>query len=167
MKEMYCILSADEKWGIGKDNRLLVSIPADMKQFREKTEGNVVIMGRKTLESFPKGLPLKNRVNIVLSSKTEASGNGEIVVRSVGEALEEVKKYPDKKIFVIGGSSIYEQFLPYVDTVYVTRIDRTYDADSYFPNLDEDENWEIASESEEQTCFDLTYRYVTYQRKKS
>ena len=60
-----------------------------------------------------------------------------------------------------------EKFLPYVDTVYVTRIDRTYDADSYFPNLDEDENWEIASESEEQTCFDLTYRYVTYQRKKS
>ena len=163
---MYCILSADQKWGIGKDNGLLVSIPADMKQFRQHTEGNVVIMGRKTLESFPKGLPLKNRVNIVLSSNAEASGNGEIVVRSVEEAVSEAGKYPDKKIYVIGGSSIYAQFLPYVDTVYVTKIDHTYEADSYFPNLDEDPEWEIKEESDEQTYFDLTYHYVTYVRVK-
>ena len=163
---MYCILSADQKWGIGKDNGLLVSIPADMKQFRQHTEGNVVIMGRKTLESFPKGLPLKNRVNIVLSSNAVASGNGEIVVRSVEEAVSEAGKYPDKKIYVIGGSSIYAQFLPYVDTVYVTKIDHTYEADSYFPNLDEDPEWEIKEESDEQTYFDLTYHYVTYVRVK-
>ena len=140
---MYCILSADENWGIGKDNKLLVSIPADMKMFREKTIGNVVIMGRKTLESFPKGLPLKDRVNIVLSTKGEPSGNGEIIVRSVEEAIEEAKKYPDKKVFVIGGGSIYKQFLPYVDTAYVTKIDHAYDADAFFPNLDEDEEWVI------------------------
>ena len=152
---MYCILSADENWGIGKDNKLLVSIPADMKMFREKTIGNVVIMGRKTLESFPKGLPLKDRVNIVLSSKGEESGNGEIIVRSVEEAIEEAKKYPDKKIFVIGGGSIYKQFLPYVDTAYVTKIDHAYDADTFF----------LTEESDEQVCFDIVYTFRTYERK--
>ena len=162
---MYCILSADENWGIGKDNKLLVSIPADMKMFREKTIGNVVIMGRKTLESFPKGLPLKDRVNIVLSSKGEESGNGEIIVRSVEEAIEEAKKYPDKKIFVIGGGSIYKQFLPYVDTAYVTKIDHAYDADTFFPNLDEDNEWELTEESDEQVCFDIVYTFRTYERK--
>ncbi|MBR3040066.1 MAG: dihydrofolate reductase [Lachnospiraceae bacterium] len=162
---MYCILSADENWGIGKDNKLLVSIPADMKMFREKTIGNVVIMGRKTLESFPKGLPLKDRVNIVLSSKGEESGNGEIIVRSVEEAVEEAKKYPDKKIFVIGGGSIYKQFLPYVDTAYVTKIDHAYDADTFFPNLDEDNEWELTEESDEQVCFDIVYTFRTYERK--
>ena len=162
---MYCILSADENWGIGKDNKLLVSIPADMKMFREKTTGNVVIMGRKTLESFPKGLPLKDRVNIVLSSKGEESGNGEIIVRSVEEAVEEAKKYPDKKIFVIGGGSIYKQFLPYVDTAYVTKIDHAYDADTFFPNLDEDNEWELTEESDEQVCFDIVYTFRTYERK--
>ena len=136
-----------------------------MKQFREKTSGNVVIMGRKTLESFPNGLPLKNRVNIVLSKNAEASGNGEIVVRSVEEAIAEAEKYPEKEIYVIGGGSIYEQFLPYVDTVYVTKIDKAYEADTHFPNLDKDADWEITEESEEQTYFDLIYTYVTYKRK--
>ncbi len=162
---MKCILSADQNWGIGKGNSLLVSIPSDMKQFREKTSGNVVIMGRKTLESFPNGLPLKNRVNIVLSKNAEASGNGEIVVRSVEEAIAEAEKYPEKEIYVIGGGSIYEQFLPYVDTVYVTKIDKAYEADTHFPNLDKDADWEITEESEEQTYFDLIYTYVTYKRK--
>ncbi|MBR4580736.1 MAG: dihydrofolate reductase [Lachnospiraceae bacterium] len=162
---MKCILSADLNWGIGKGNSLLVSIPSDMKQFREKTQGNVVIMGRKTLESFPNGLPLKNRVNIVLTKNGKDSGNGEIIVRSVEEAIAEAEKYPDKEIFVIGGGSIYKQFLPYVDTVYVTKIDKAYEADTYFPNLDEDPEWEIAEESEEQTYFDLIYTYVTYVRK--
>ena len=165
-QKMKCILSADKNWGIGKGNALLVSIPSDMKQFREKTSGNVVIMGRKTLESFPGGLPLKNRVNIVLSRNGVSSGNGEIVVHSVEEALEEAKKYSDKEIYVIGGGAIYEQFLPYVDTAYVTRIDRSFEADTFFPNLDEDDAWEITGESEEQTYFDLIYTYVTYERKK-
>ena len=163
---MKCILSADANWGIGKNNSLLVSIPSDMKQFREKTSGNVVIMGRKTLESFPNGLPLKNRVNIVLTKNGKDSGNGEVLVRSVEEAMEEAARYPDKEIYVIVGGSIYKQFLPYVDTVYVTRIDKEYEADTFFPDLDKDPGWEISEESEEQTYFDLIYTYVTYVRKK-
>jgi dihydrofolate reductase len=84
----------------------------------------------------------------------------------VEEAMEEAARYPDKEIYVIGGGSIYKQFLPYVDTVYVTRIDKEYEADTFFPDLDKDPGWEISEESEEQTYFDLIYTYVTYVRKK-
>lgn len=164
---MNCIVAVDSNWGIGYKNELLVSIPADMKLFREKTTGNVIIMGRKTLESFPNGLPLKNRVNIMLTKNGEASGNGEIVVHSVEEAIEEAKKYEDKEIYVIGGASIYEQFLPYVDKAYVTKIDHAYQADTYFPNLDRMEEWEMTEESDEQTYFDLIYTFAVYERKKA
>lgn len=165
MGTISCIAAVDANWGIGKNNTLLVSIPSDMKNFRTITSGNVVIMGRKTLESFPNGLPLKNRVNIVLSKNAEASGNGEIVVRSVEEALTEASKYEDKEIFIIGGESIYRQFLPYCTKAILTKIDHAYEADAYFPNLDQDEEWEIAEESEEQTYFDLPYTFTTYVRK--
>lgn len=163
---MNCIVAVDANWGIGYKNDLLVSIPADMKMFREKTTGNVIIMGRKTLESFPNGLPLKNRVNIMLTKSGEASGNGEIVVHSVEEAVEEAKKYEDKEVYVIGGASIYEQFLPYVDKAYVTKIDHAYVADTYFPNLDLNEDWEMTQESDEQTYFDLIYTFAVYERKR-
>ena len=163
---MNCIVAVDANWGIGYKNDLLVSIPADMKMFREKTTGNVIIMGRKTLESFPNGLPLKNRVNIMLTKSGEASGNGEIVVHSVEEAVEEAKKYEDKEVYVIGGASIYEQFLPYVDKAYVTKIDHAYVADTYFPNLDLNEDWEMTEESDEQTYFDLIYTFAVYERKR-
>ena len=165
MGTISCIAAVDANWGIGKNNTLLVSIPSDMKNFRTITSGNVVIMGRKTLESFPNGLPLKNRVNIVLSKNAEASGNGEIVVRSVEEALTEASKYEDKEIFIIGGESIYKQFLPYCTKAILTKIDHAYEADAYFPNLDQDEEWKIAEESEEQTYFDLPYTFTTYVRK--
>ncbi len=162
---MNCIVAVDENWGIGYKNELLVSIPADMKLFREKTTGNVIIMGRKTLESFPNGLPLKNRVNIMLTKSEETSGNGEIVVHSVEEAVAEAGKYEDKEVYVIGGASIYEQFLPYVDKAYVTKIDHAYQADTYFPNLDQNDEWEMTEESEEQTYFDLVYTFCVYERK--
>ena len=162
---MNCIVAVDENWGIGYKNELLVSIPADMKLFREKTTGNVIIMGRKTLESFPNSLPLKNRVNIMLTKSGEASGNGEIVVHSVEEAVAEAGKYEDKEVYVIGGASIYEQFLPYVDKAYVTKIDHAYQADTYFPNLDRNDEWEMTEESEEQTYFDLVYTFCVYERK--
>jgi dihydrofolate reductase len=165
VKNISAIAAVDANWGIGKNNALLVSIPSDMKNFRAVTGGNVIIMGRKTLESFPNGLPLKNRVNIVLSKNAQASGNGEIVVRSVEEALEEASKYEDKEIYVIGGASIYKQFLPYCTKAIITKIDHAYEADAYFPNLDKDPEWEIEEESDEQTYFDLAYTFTTYTRK--
>ena len=140
------------------------SIPADMKFFRETTKGNIVIMGRKTLESFPQGQPLKNRVNIVITRKKDYKVKGAVIVHSVEEAVKEAKKY-EGELFVIGGESIYRAMLAYCDTAYVTKIDHAFDADTYFPNLDEHPDWILAAASEEQTCFDLCYEFRMYCRK--
>ncbi|MDO4519553.1 MAG: dihydrofolate reductase [Eubacteriales bacterium] len=162
---MNCIVAVDQNWAIGKDNKLLVSIPADMKLFRQETAGKVVVMGRKTLESFPNGLPLKNRTNIVLTSNKNYDGKGAIVLNTIEEVLEEIKKYPEDQVYCIGGDSIYRQLLPYCNTAHVTKIDFGYEADSYFPNLDELEEWQITESSEEQTYFDLEYRFLKYEKK--
>lgn len=161
---MKLIVAADRNWAIGKNNKLMWSIPADMKFFRETTQGNVVIMGRKTLESFPQGQPLKNRVNIVITRNPSYKVKDAVVVHSVEEAIEESRKY-DGDVFVIGGESIYRAMLPYCDTALVTRIDYAYEADTWFPNLDKDEEWELTDEGEEQTCFDLEYAFTRYERK--
>ncbi len=161
---MNIIVAVDQNWGIGKDNKLLVSIPADMKYFRETTTGNVVVMGRKTLESFPNGLPLKKRTNIVLTRNKDYQVKDGIVVHSEEELLEELKKYPSENIYVIGGSSVYKQLLPHCDVAHVTKIDYTYEADSHFPNLDERSDWKVADVGEEQTYFDLEYQFVKYKR---
>ena len=162
---MNLIVAVDSNWGIGKDNKLLVSIPADMKFFRTTTSGKVVIMGRKTLESFPNGLPLKNRVNIVITGNKDYKVKDAVVVHSVEEALQEAGKYPSEDVYVIGGDSIYRQMLPYCSKAHVTKIDFAYQADTFFPNLDQMEEWEITEESEEQTYFDLEYTFVTYEKK--
>lgn len=161
---MNLIVAVDKNWAIGKDNKLLVSIPADMKFFREETTGNVVVMGRKTLESFPNGLPLKNRTNIVLTSDVNYDGNGAIVVNSEEALLETLKQYEQEKIFVIGGESIYKMLLPYCRTAHVTKIEFAYEADTYFPNLDEMSDWKRSATSDEQTYFDLEYYFVKYER---
>ena len=162
---MNIIVAADQNWAIGKDNKLLISIPADMKFFRTTTTGKVVVMGRKTLESFPGGQPLKKRTNIILTRDKNYKVKDAIVVHSIEEVLEELKKYDSEDVYVIGGDSIYSQMLPYCDTAHVTKIDFAYEADSWFPNLDEDPEWKIAEESEEQTYFDLEYTFVKYVRK--
>lgn len=162
---MKAILSADTNWGIGNKNKLLVSIPSDMKFFRETTTGNVVVMGRKTLESFPGGLPLKNRINIVLTGNKDYKVKDAVIVHSEEELMEELKKYNSDDIYVIGGESIYRMMLPHCDTVYVTKIDRAFEADTFFPDLDEMEEWEMTEEGEEQTCFDLTFCFTTYKRR--
>lgn len=108
---MNIIVAVDKNWAIGCNNKLLVSIPSDMKFFRETTTGNVVVMGRKTLESFPNGMPLKNRTNIVLTGNRDYQVKGAIVVHSMEELLEELKKYNSEQIYVIGGDSVYRQML--------------------------------------------------------
>ena len=127
---MNIIVAADKNWGIGKDNKLLVSIPADMKMFRQETTGKVVVMGRKTLESFPNGLPLKNRTNIVLTGNKNYKVKDAIIVHTIEELLEEIKKYPSEEVYCIGGDSVYKQLLPYGDTAHVPKIDVGYEADS-------------------------------------
>ena len=161
---MNVIVAVDKNWGIGKDNKLLVSIPSDMKFFREETMNKVVVMGRKTLESFPNGLPLKRRTNIVLTKDRNYKVKDAILVHSVEELMEELKKYDSEDIYVIGGDSIYRQLLPYCAVAHVTKIDYAYEADSYFPNLDEMSDWTVERTSEELTYFDLEYMFVKYVR---
>ena len=161
---MNLIAAVDKNWAIGKNNELLVSIPNDMKMFRQMTTGKVVVMGRKTLESFPNGLPLKNRVNIVLTKNQNYQVKGAIIVHSVEEVLEELKKYDSEDVYVIGGEQIYRQMLPYCDTAHMTKIDHAYEADAYFPNLDEKEEWKITAIGDEQTYFDLEYVFTIYER---
>lgn len=163
---MNCIVAVDENWAIGYKNELLVRIPADQKFFRQETTGKVVVLGRKTLETFPQGRPLPNRINIIVSTKKDYQVKDAIVVHSIEELLEELKKYDTEDVYIIGGDSIYKQMLPYCDTAHVTKIDRAYEADTYFPNLDDMEEWEITADSDEQVYFDLTYHFLKYERKK-
>ena len=162
---MNIIVAADRNWGIGKNNSLLVQIPRDQKMFREMTTGKVVVMGRKTLESLPQKQPLANRTNIVLSENHKFKIKGAIVVHSMDELMEELKKYDDDDIYIVGGESVYRQLLPYCNTAHVTKIDYTYEADAHFPNLDELQEWHITADSEEQTYFDLEYVFLKYERK--
>ena len=162
---MNLIVAVDNNWAIGSKNELLIRIPNDHKHFREETTGKVVVLGRKTLETFPQGQPLKNRTNIILSKDPNYQVKDAIVVHSIEELLEELKKYDEEEIFVIGGESIYRMMLPYCSKVYVTKIDHAYQADTYFPNLDQLEDWEMTEVSEEHTCFDLEYVFSTYERR--
>ena len=161
---MKLIAAVDNNWAIGYKNQLLVSIPSDMKQFRQKTTGHIVVMGRKTLESFPGGLPLKNRLNIVLTSNRNYQVKDAVIVHSEEELKEELKKYDTDEIFVIGGESIYRMLEPLCDEAFITKIDHSYQADAHFPNLDADPSWVLKEESEENTCFDLEYVFTRYER---
>ena len=162
---MNLIVAVDKNWAIGLKGDLLVSIPQDMKFFRETTKGKVVAMGRKTLESFPNGLPLKNRVNVVLTSDKNYKVKDAIVVHSVDEMVAELQKYNEEDVFVIGGETVYRQLLPYCKKAYITKIDHAYHADTFFPDLDADPEWEMTGISDEQTYFDLEYQFVRYERK--
>ena len=164
---MNLVVAVDNNWAIGYKNQLLISIPNDHKQFRQMTTGKVVVLGRKTLDTFPQGLPLKNRTNIILSKNSDYKVKDAVVVHSVDELLSELKKYDDEDIYVIGGESIYRQLLPYCNVAHVTKIDHEYMADAYFPNLDKDENWEITADSDEQTYFDVAYTFIKYERRHS
>lgn len=161
---MNLIVAVDENWAIGNHNDLLVRIPADHKFFRQETTGKVVVLGRKTLETFPQGLPLKNRTNIVLSSNRDYRVKDAVVVHDLEELLKELEQYPAEDIYIVGGESVYRQMLPYCNVAHVTKIDRAYAADAYFPNLDKLPQWQIMADSEEQVYFDITYHFLRYER---
>ena len=163
---MNLIVAVDENWAIGNKNELLVRIPADHKFFRQETTGKVVVLGRKTLETFPQGLPLKNRTNIIMSTNPSYQVKDAVVVHNVEELLKELKQYDTQDVYIVGGESIYRQMLPYCDVAHVPRIDHAYEADAFFPNLDECPEWQITADSEEQTYFDITYHFLKYERKK-
>lgn len=161
---MYLIAAADRNWAIGNKGSLLYSLPQDMKFFRETTSGGVVVMGRKTLESFPGGRPLKNRVNIVLTRNSEYEKEGVVVCNDTDKLPEMLKEYSDKNIFVIGGEEIYRLLLPLCTKAYITKVDATAEADAFFPNLDENKSWQITHESETFNDNGIDFKFVTYER---
>ena len=159
------IVAVDKNWAIGKDGKLLNNIPDDQRFFRQTTTNQVVIMGRKTLESLPGGKPLPNRTNVILTRNEDFRDPDVLVAHSVQEALDLVQE-KGADIYIAGGSEIYEQMLNYCDEAYVTFIDYAYQADTYFPNLDKMSEWVLVAESEEQTHFDIVYYYRQYVRRK-
>ena len=163
---MKAIVAVDSNWAIGNKGKLLVSIPADQKDnFRAKTLDKTIIYGRKTLETFPQQIVLPKRRNIILSTKPDYTVRNAEVAHSKEEALRLVNNENTDDVFIIGGATVYKEFLDECDTAIVTFIDKEYEADAYFPNLDKDPEWELVDESEEQVYFDITYTYRTYVRK--
>ena len=161
---MNIIVSVDKKWGIGNKGKLLVSIPKDMKLFREETVGKVIIMGHNTLLSLPGSQPLAGRENIVLSKDKNLKIKGATVVNSLESCLEYLRENNINDEDVLGGESVYRNFLPYCNVAHVTYIDYEYAADRHFLNLDLDKEWNLVLETEEETYFDIPYTFRMYKR---
>lgn len=159
---MKLIVAVDDRWGIGKDGDLLLSIPEDMRFFREKTRGKVLVMGYNTLLSFPNAKPLPGRLNIVLNDAEGCTVSGAVVCRSLDQALKLAAYFDGDDVYVIGGGSIYRQLLPYCDTAYITKMRFDGGADTFIPDLDALENWSVAEESEVYTYEGIAYSFVTY-----
>lgn len=159
---MEIIVAVDENFGIGKDNNLLARISPDLKRLRNFTVGNIIVMGSKTYMSFPKR-PLPDRENLVITTKPE--NYPEVRCFTSVEDFLEYSKTADKTIYVLGGGQIYKQLLPYCDKAHVTKILHSFEADTFFPNLDENEEWMISEEGEVIETEQYPFKYVTYVRK--
>ena len=160
---MNLIVNVTENWGIGQEGHLLVSIPVDLQRFRKLTTGRTVILGRKTLETFPEGRPLRGRRNLILSGNPSFYVNGATVVHSLTELREAV--LPGEPLSVIGGASIDELFLPYCESAFVTKTFTTSPADRFFPNLDLLPDWEPVCLSEVFEENGLRFQYTDYVNK--
>ena len=162
---MNIIASADKNWGIGNKGQLLAHVSADMKFFKSKTVGNTVILGRKTLATFPGGKPLKDRENIILTTDKAFDGQGAAVVHSVEELKDFIKDRHSESLYVIGGGTVYSQLMELCDTAYITKFEKEYEADTFIENLDKAEDWYLAEESEPMEERGTVYRFCTYKRK--
>lgn len=159
---MKCIVAVDENWAIGCDNQLLKSIPEDMKYFKSKTMGNVVIMGRTTFWTLSNKRALPGRVNIVLSTQAEFRPENVTRCSSIQELREELNKYPEKEHFVIGGAMVYQELLPYCESCLVTRMKASFPADRHFENLEEHPDWIRTWEETHVTADGLEYSFCQY-----
>ena len=158
---MDAIVAVYSDWGIGDGGTQPVVLRADRAHFRRVTEGAAVVVGRKTLADFPGGRPLRGRENLVVT-RQDIEIPGARVVHSTEEALAAAKDCP--RCLVIGGASVYRQFFPYLDRVYVTKIDLTPHSDSFFPDLDADPAWRCAEEGPWQDEDGVRYRFCTYEK---
>jgi dihydrofolate reductase len=159
---MKAIVAVDNSWGIGKDGRLLVHLPGDLKYFQDKTLGKVVVMGRATFESLPGKRPLKDRINIVLSRNPDFRPEGCTVCETIDQMLHTVEHYRENEVFVIGGAELYHQLLPFCSTYLVTRINGDFEADKHFENLDQWKGAKLVWESAAQRENGIEYRFTEY-----
>ncbi|MBS4959932.1 MAG: dihydrofolate reductase [Clostridiales bacterium] len=159
---MTIIVAVDKNWAIGKDGDLLFRISEDLKQFREKTSGNVIVVGRKTLESFPNSKPLKNRVNIVLTNKKDFQMESAVVCHSVEEVLAVCGQYREKEIYIAGGASVYHEFLPFCEKAIVTTVEHVFEADTFMDCLDVHPDWALLETSEPMEDHGMVYYRKIY-----
>ena len=159
---MKLIVAVARDWGIGYKGDLLFKIPLDMKFFKDTTLNKVVVMGRKTLDSFPGKRPLKDRINIVLTRDKSFQREGCIIVHSKEELFEEIKKYNEEDVFLIGGGSLYNDLYPCCSEAYITKFDAVMEADTYLHNFDEDKNWILTFASEVHEYEGLKFTFNTY-----
>lgn len=161
---MKTIVVVDQNWGIGKEGQLLAHLPGDLKYFKEKTLGKVVVMGRETLESLPGSKPLPGRTNMVLSRNPQFVADC-MVYNSMEQLFKELENYPVEDIFICGGEKIYRQFSPYCDSYLVTKIEESFPADKHFEDLDKREDLAVYWESPVQEEKGIKYKFVEYRRK--
>ncbi len=160
---MNMIVAADRNWAIGKGGDLIYSIPEDMKYFRRMTQGKTVVMGRRTLESFPGGKPLPKRVNVVLTSNRDYAPENVVVVHDYAELFAEIAKYPEDEVMLIGGGRLYTDLAKYCKRAYITLIDaETEGTDTFIPNFDELEGWRLEKISEAVETNGYIIRFATY-----
>ncbi len=162
---MNLIVNVDLDWGIGQKGQLLVSLAADMQYFKRITTGKTIILGRKTLLTFPKGQPLPNRTNLILSKNQNFNLPGAVVCHSLVDLGRYIKEHPDQELIVVGGEHIYQQLLPYCQLAYVTKVQHSFAADRFFPNLDLAEGWTLLEEGPLQSAsnrMDSQQRQVSF-----
>ncbi|MDR9458155.1 MAG: dihydrofolate reductase [Salegentibacter sp.] len=156
------IAAAAENNALGKENDLVWHLPDDFKRFKKLTTGHHIIMGRKTFESFPQALP--NRTHIIITRNKDYKAKGAVVVHSLERALEIAKDDPQP--FIIGGGEIYKQALPYSEKIELTRVHSEFEADTFFPKID-NTNWELVNEEFHPTDekHKYAFTYLTYERR--
>ena len=160
---MNAIVVVDSRWAIGCEGKLLFSLPTDMKRFRSLTLNGTVILGRKTLETFPGGKPLQDRRNIVITRNSDFTRAGCDIVGCYDQALGLTVDPEGDDVWVVGGGSVYTALLCRCKRAYLTVIDAVAEgSDTFFPNLNKLPGWEIEEESEPMTENGLTFRFVTY-----
>lgn len=162
---MKLIVAVNSNWGIGKGNDLLYHLPSDMKFFRSTTKDNIIVIGRKTLESFPNAKPLPYRTNVVLTRDKNYTAEGTVIFNNSEDVLEYAKNNSDRETYICGGEEIYKLFLPYCEEALVTKIEDDCDAEKFMPNLDKDENWELFEKTEPLTENGLSFCFCTYKNK--
>ena len=159
---MIAIVAVDKNWAIGREGGMLYHLPLDLKHFARETKGKTLVMGRATLESLPGSKPLPGRDTIVLTRNRDYQVPGAVVLHSIGELAAHIRDLPPEDVMLIGGDSLYHGLMDCCQGAIVTKIDAESPADSFFPNLDREDSWQMESCSEDLTENGLVFRFCTY-----